>query len=59
MTRPPPIPPANQPKKARDLDSNPATSKDAGRKTGDPAARKGRHDNINQNTHNQGYQQDR
>ena len=60
MTRPPPVPPENQPQKARDLDKNSvASAKDTGKKAADPAGRKGRHDNINQNTHNQGYQQDR
>lgn len=60
MTRPPPVPPENQPQKARDLDKTSAASpKEAGKKSADPSARKGRHDNLNQNTRNQGYQQDR
>lgn len=59
MTRPPPVPPENQPEKARDLDKTSGSPQDAGKKSADPAARKGRHDNIRQNTHNQGYQQDR
>ncbi len=60
MTRPPPVPPENQPQKARDLDQGSGASpKDAGKKSADPSARKGRHDNISQNTHHQGHQQDR
>lgn len=60
MTRPPPVPPENQPQKARDLNQKPSGApKEAGRKSGDPAARKGQEPNIAQNTHHQGYQQDR
>lgn len=60
MTRPPPVPPANQPKKARDLDkAGQEAPKKAGDASSDPTARKGQQANIAQNTRHQGHQQDR
>ena len=60
MTRPPPVPPASQPQKARDLhQSTQGGPKESGSKSTDPTARKGRQANIAQNTRHQGHQQDR
>ena len=60
MTRPPPVPPENQPQKARDLHQpKQGAPKETGKKSADPAARKGQQANIAQNTHHQGHQQDR
>ena len=58
----PPVPPANRSKKGPDATSKPST-KDAelARKQENKPnlEQEGRHGNIHQNTHNQGYQQDR
>ena len=60
MTRPPPVPPENQPKKARDLHQpSQGAPKDAGKNTSDRSVHKGQQANIAQNTHHQGHQQDR
>ena len=58
--RPPPVPPANRSEKGphgtRRAPTD--TAKDADRPP-ENAAEQGRQGNISQNTHNQGYQQDR
>ncbi|HLT77114.1 MAG TPA: hypothetical protein VKZ87_06985 [Ferrovibrio sp.] len=64
MTRPPPVPPQNQPPKQRNLADQgnaPGTgaAKESGSRTTDRNAHKGRHADISQNTRHQGYQQDR
>lgn len=64
MTRPPPVPPENQPPKQRNLTDQGATpdestAKQSGTKATDRSANKGRQANVGQNTHHQGYQQDR
>jgi hypothetical protein len=59
MTRLPPIPPENQPPKARDLHEDATAPKEAGTKATNRNADKKRQANISQNTHHQGYQQDR
>lgn len=63
MTRPPPVPPQNQPPKQRNLadqgNAPGAGAKESGTRTTDRNAHKGRHADISQNTRHQGYQQDR
>lgn len=59
MSKMPPVPPANRSPKGPG--SAPAAPKDTSPKKAQPEnlEEQGRHGNINQNTHNQGYQQDR
>lgn len=56
---PPPVPPANRSPKGTGGDSKPGTSEADSRTLPDDAAERDRQGNIHQNTHNQGYQQDR
>ena len=56
---PPPVPPANRSRKGPDAEKTPTGSK-AGDVQGSPdPEHKGQQANTRQNTHHQGYQQDR
>lgn len=64
MTHRPPVPPANRPTKGPKTDSAPPHQSDALEAQGkkgvpDNLEDQGRQGNIHQNTHHQGYQQDR
>ena len=56
MTKKPPVPPENRSPKGTGSEQKPEDEKQAARENFD---QQGRHGNIRQNTHNQGYQQDR
>jgi hypothetical protein len=57
MTKRPPIPPDNRSPKGPGADPASAPHDDRGGR--DVDTKRGQGDNIEQNTHNQGYQQDR
>jgi hypothetical protein len=59
-TRPPPVPPANRSPKGPENAQRPdAKTAPPERPVPNNTAEQGRQGNISQNTHNQGYQQDR
>jgi hypothetical protein len=57
MTKQPPVPPDNRSPKGPGADPASTPRDDSGVR--DVDATRGQRDNIEQNTHNQGYQQDR
>jgi hypothetical protein len=57
MPKPPPVPPANRSPKGPGAD--PKVSTEDSTPARENFEQQGRHGNIHQNTHNQGYQQDR
>jgi len=56
---PPPVPPANRSPKGPGSDPRPGASDASPEKVPGNTAERDRQGNIHQNTHNQGYQQDR
>jgi hypothetical protein len=58
--KPPPVPPANRPKSGPDTAKDERAPTDTTRDAGAPnTEQQGRQGDIHQNTHHQGYQQDR